>query len=72
MGAMTTLRVSRDDALTALARIEHAALSDSQIEDRLNQALRDGGYSLDEVSISSFGGSRDLEDLERMTNSITC
>lgn len=71
MGAMSTMHVSRANALKALATIEHARLSDSEVAERLNDALREGGYSLDEVSVSHHDGDDfDLEQLERMASAI--
>ena len=35
MGATSTMRVSRDAALAALAKIEHANLSDDALAERL-------------------------------------
>jgi hypothetical protein len=66
MGATTTMFISRRDALAALARLEFAKLSDAEVDDRLNYALRKIGYRLDEVSISSESNDGDLEALERM------
>lgn len=70
MGATSTMRVSRDAALAALAKIEHASLSDEAIAERLNDAIRAGGYSLDEVRIGSDGDDWDQQNLERIADGI--
>lgn len=70
MGATSTMRVSRDAALAALAKIEHANLGDDALAERLNDAIREGGYSLDEVRISSDGDDWDQQNLDRIAESI--
>jgi len=70
MGATSTMHVSRDDALAAIAKIEHSGLDDDAVADRLNGLLALNGYSLDEVSIASSGDDWDVGNLARIADSM--
>jgi len=70
MGATSTMHVSRDDALAAIARIEHANLDDDAVAERLNALLVDNGHSLDEVSIGGSGDAWDVTNLERIAGAL--
>lgn len=70
MGATSTMFVTRRDALASLAAIENASLDDDTIAERLNDAIRRGGFALDEVRIGSSTDANDAEHLERITRSI--
>lgn len=63
MGANTTLGVSRNDALLALAQVEFGSLSDTQIEERLDAVVADGLY---DVSIRSQSRDGDAWNLGRL------
>lgn len=46
MGVMTTLSVSRNVALLALAHVEFVGLTDEQLEERLDAVLEERLYNL--------------------------
>lgn len=46
MGVMTTLSVSRNVALLALAHVEFGDLTDEQLEERLDKVLKERLYNL--------------------------
>ena len=70
MGATSTMTVTRSAALAALAKIENANLSDDALTERLNDAIREGGYSLDEIQIAGSGNDWDESNLDRIAESI--
>ena len=70
MGATSTMYVTRDSALTALAKIEHSNLDDDALAERLTEALNKGGYSLDEVRVSSSSSDWDTQNLDRIAETI--
>ncbi len=63
MGVMTTLGVSRADALLALAQVEFGSMSDSEIENRLDAVVADSLYN---VSIRSQSRDGDAWNLGRL------
>lgn len=71
MGATSTMSVSRNAALAALAKIEHAKLDDDALTERLNDAILQGGFSLDEIQITSHGDDWDESNLDRIAESIS-
>jgi len=70
MGATSTMRVTRNDALAAIAKIEHSNLDDGTVAAYLNDLLAQNGHTLDEVSISGSGDAWDVGNLERISDSI--
>ncbi len=66
MGVCTTLYVTRDAALTALARKTFGSLSDQELADKLNEHLAEGyNEPLDEVEINA--ACSDAQDEEHLT-----
>ena len=63
MGVNTTLGVSRNDALLALAQVEYGSLSDTEIENRLDEVVARGLYN---VSIRSQSRDSDAWNLGRL------